>query len=172
MDKRSLDQVWDHMRQKYGIYLRVLEAIPADRFGGHPVSGMRTPTQMVVHTSGSIVRDIAEGVASGTIEADEDGEDGVAARLATKEDLLAFARECWTRADAAIASTGDEELKGAVGNPWGLPLDGRFAMVILNEEFLHHRGQLYAYVRACGAEPPFMWSFGENAEGFRPAATR
>ena len=152
MNKQWLDGLWDHMRLKYGVYLRVIEAIPADRFGDHPVSGMRTPTQMVVHTSGSILRDIAEGVASGTIKAD----------------VLDFARSCWARADAAIAAVRDEQLAGAVGNPWGMPLNGTFAIVILNEEFLHHRGQLYTYVRACGAEPPFLWGFADNPEGFQP----
>ena len=119
--------------------------------------------------SGSIVRDIAEGVASGTIRADEAGEDVVADGLATKEDVLAFARACWARADEAIAAAGDAELAGAVANPWGMQLNGTFAMIILNEEFLHHRGQLYAYVRACGAQPPFLWGFDDNAEGFRTA---
>ena len=168
MNKQWLDGMWDHMRQKYGIYLRVLEAIPADRFGDQPVPGMRTPSQLVVHTSGSIVRDIAEGVASGTIGADEAGEDAVAQSLESKEDVLDFARTCWARADAAMAAVGDEHLAGGVNNPWGMPLNGTFAMVILNDEFLHHRGQLYAYVRACGAEPPFMWDFGNNPPGFRP----
>ena len=170
MDQKSLRGMWDLIRLKYGVYLRVLEAIPADRFGDRPVAGMRTPTQMVVHTSGSIVRDIAEGVSSGTIRADEDGEDGVAGRLASKDDVLDFARRCWDRADAAIATAGDEQLAGGVGNPWGMELNGAFAMAILNDEFLHHRGQLYTYVRACGAEPPFMWGFQDNAEGFRPQA--
>ena len=168
MDRQWLDGMWDHMRKKYGVYLRVLESIPADRFADHPVSGMRTPTQLAVHTSGSIVRDIAEGVASGSIAADEAGEDAVAESLKSKEDVLGFARTCWARADAAIAETGDEQLAGGVDNPWGMPLNGTFAMVILNEEFLHHRGQLYAYVRACGAEPPFMWGFQDNADGFQP----
>lgn len=168
MNRQWLDGMWDHMRRKYGIYLRVLQAIPADRFDDHPIPGMRTPSQMVAHTSGSIVRDIAEGVASGTIGADEAGEDAVADGLGSKEEVLAFARRCWDRADAAVSGVGDEELAGPVENPWGMPLDGTFAMIILNEEFLHHRGQLYAYVRACGGEPPFMWGFDENAAEFQP----
>ena len=44
----------------------------------------------------------------------------------------------------------------------------RLARAINIDEFLHHRGQLYTYVRACGAEPPFMWGFEDNAEGFQP----
>jgi uncharacterized damage-inducible protein DinB len=170
LNKQWLDGMWDHMRQKYGVYLRVLEAIPADRFHDHPVAGMRSPTQMVVHTSGSIVRDIAEGVASGTIAADEAGEEAVAETLGSKDEVLAFARACWERADKAMDKVGDGQLAGTVDNPWGLPLNGTFAMVILNDEFQHHRGQLYAYVRACGSEPPFMWGFNDNAPEFRPGA--
>ncbi|MEJ2541769.1 MAG: DinB family protein [Gemmatimonadota bacterium] len=169
MNKQWLNGMWDHMRQKYGIYLRVLEAIPEDRFHDHPLPGMRTPTQLVVHTSGSILRDIAEGVASGEIAPGEAGEDEVAEGLTSKDEVLAFARNCWLQADRAIRSVGDEELSGPVKNSWGIPLTGTFAMVVLNDEFLHHRGQLYAYVRACGGEPPFMWGFEENPEGFAPA---
>ena len=41
---------------------------------------------------------------------------------------------------------------------------------IMSDEFLHHRGQLSSYARLCGAEPPFIWGFAENAEEFRPKA--
>jgi uncharacterized damage-inducible protein DinB len=170
VNRQWLDGLWDHTRQKYGIYLRVLEAIPADRFHDHPIDGMRTPAELVVHTSGSIVRDIAEGVASGTIGADEAGEGEVARGLGSKEDVLEYARDCWARADAAIAMVDDEKLTGSVANRWGMSLNGVFAMVILNDEFTHHRGQLFAYVRACGGEPPFMWGFADNDPEFRPAS--
>jgi uncharacterized damage-inducible protein DinB len=169
MNKQWLDGMWDFMRQKYGMYLRVLDAIPAERFHDHPIPGMRTPAQMVAHTSGSIVRDIAEGIASGEIRPGEADEDEVARGFESKEDVLAFARDSWRRADEAIGSVGDEELSGPVKNAWGIPLTGTFAMVVLNDEFLHHRGQLYAFLRVCGGEPPFMWGFEDNPEGFKPA---
>lgn len=170
MDKNALNGMWDFMRQKYGMYLRVLDAIPADRFHDHPIADMRTPAQLVVHTSGNIVRAIAEGVASGSIEAPEASEDDAAAALSSKDDVIAYARDAWARADAAIAKVGNEQLSGPVENQWGIPLNGTFAMAVLGDEFLHHRGQLYAYARACGAEPPFMWSFEDNPEGFEPGA--
>ena len=114
MNKQWLDGMWELMRQKYGIYLRVLEAIPAERFHDRPIPGMRTPAQMVVHTSGSIIRDIAEGVASGSIEADEAGEDAVAEGLETKDEVIGFARKSWKLADAAVTSVGDDELNAEV----------------------------------------------------------
>ena len=60
MNKTVLDQMWDQFRQKYGVYLRLLDLIPADRYATHPVSGMRTPAELAVHISGTVVRDIAE----------------------------------------------------------------------------------------------------------------
>jgi uncharacterized damage-inducible protein DinB len=41
---------------------------------------------------------------------------------------------------------------------------------IQNDEFMHHRGQLYVMARMAGKEPPFMWGFGDNEPAFRPAS--
>ena len=39
MNKRALDGFWDQFRQKYGVYLRLLDLIPADRYHSEPVPG-------------------------------------------------------------------------------------------------------------------------------------
>jgi hypothetical protein len=36
----------------------------------------------------------------------------------------------------------------------------------MNDEFVHHRGQLYVYARLFSVAPPFIWSFGENGSEF------
>ena len=168
MDKRTLDPMWDNIRWKYGIYLRLLEVIPEDQFHANPVQGMRTPAELVVHTSGSVVRNTAQGVAKGEITAVEPAEDSIASGLATKADVISFARVCWDDADNAVASIGDAELGAMVPTPWDFTLPGGMYFHMLNDEFLHHRGQLYAYARVCGAEPPSLWSFPDNSPGFRP----
>ena len=169
MNQRALQQIWDQQRQKYGIYLRLLEAFPEEKLHTHPVPGLRSPAEMVAHVSGTLVRDIAQGVAKGEITAHEASESAVAAGLAGKADLLAFARRCWEEANAAVAAIGDAELAATVPTPWGMTLPGFVAMHVLGDEFVHHRGQLYAYARLCGVAPPFVWSFAENAPEFRPA---
>jgi uncharacterized damage-inducible protein DinB len=170
MDRTTLDQMWDQLRQKYGVYLRLLEAIPADRYNTHPVPGMRTPAELVVHISGTVVRDIAEGVAKGRITADESSEGKIAAELGNKAALVAFARQCFERADAAVKRIGDAELAAMVPTPWNASWPGHVAFHIQNDEFVHHRGQLYAFTRCCGAEPPFMWGYADNAPEYRPGA--
>jgi uncharacterized damage-inducible protein DinB len=170
MNKSALNAIWNMTRQKYGIYLRVLEALPEDKIHEHVVPNMRTPAEIVAHTSGGIVREIAKGVASGEIK-NAPSDSDLAAEMKTKDDMLAFARECWEEADAAVASIGDNELSRIVKTPWGIEFPGGVGIHTLNDEFMHHRGQLYVYARACGVEPPFLWSFDKNPEGFTgPAA--
>jgi uncharacterized damage-inducible protein DinB len=157
------------MRQKYGVYLRVLQALPEDKVNATLIDGMRTPAELVAHTSEGIVRDFAQGVARGEI-AEPRPESEVAAGIGSKDDLIAFAEQSWQEADAAIAEVGDDELSRMVKTPWNFELPGRTAIHVLNDEFMHHRGQLYVYLRACGAEPPFIWSYEENGPGFAPNA--
>ena len=168
MNKQALDQIWDQFRQKYGVYLRVLETIPADRYSTHPVPGMRTPGELAVHISSTSVRDIAEGVAKGRITVDEGGEDKLAAELGNKPALIAFARECFDRASAAVGRIVDAELAAMVPTPWGSSWTGAVAFHIMNDEFVHHRGQLTAFIRLCGGEPPFMWGYADNAPEYQP----
>lgn len=168
MNRQMLDQMWDQMRQKYGVYLRALEAIPEDRYQSHPVPGMRTPAELVAHISGTVIRDLAQGVAKGEVTADEAGEAKVAAGLGSRAAVLAFARQCWDQADAAVATIGNAELSATVATPWSMSFPGWAGFEMMNDEFLHHRGQLHVYARLCGVAPPSIWSFGDNAAEFRP----
>lgn len=166
--KKTLDKLWDQLRQKYGVYLRLLEALPDESLHANPIKGMRSPAQLAVHTSGTIVRDVAKGVARGRIERPATPESKAAAALKTKTDLLAYARDCWDEANEAVSRIGDAELGAIVSTPWNMSFRGGVAFGIINDEFLHHRGQLYAFARATGAEPPFLWSHAENAPEFAP----
>lgn len=169
MNKQAFDQSWDQLRQKYGVYLRVLEVIPEQRYNSHPVAGMRSPAELAVHMSGTVVRDIAQGIAKGKITADESSEAKIAADLGTKSAVIGFAKQCWDLANAAAATIDDAQLSTIVATPWNMTFPGWVGFNVLNDEFVHHRGQLYVYARACGAEPPFMWGFAENVLEFRPA---
>lgn len=167
MNKSALNSIWNQMRQKYGVYLRVLEALPEDKIQAQVIPGMRSAAELAAHTSGGIVQGFAEGVQRGEITEGKPTAE-VAAGIESRDDLLAYARGCWEAADAAIAEVGDDELSRMVKTPWNFEFPGGTAMHTMNDEFVHHRGQLYAYVRACGVEPPFVWGYDQNPEGFKP----
>src|SRR3989442_408418 len=49
MNKQGHLANWDQMRLRHGITLRLLEQIPDDQLTRHPIAGMRTPVELLVH---------------------------------------------------------------------------------------------------------------------------
>ncbi len=168
-DRKVLNAYWDNTRQAHGIALRTIELLPADKLDSRPIQNMRTPNELVVHLYGMVVRAMIEGVASGEIKAAD--EKAIVARLKTREDLIRFVNESWAASDKAVSAITDANLSGMVKSPWG-DLPGFVCMGIVHDEFFHHRGQVYAYVRQLGGEPPMMWDFEHNAAEFQPKAAQ
>jgi uncharacterized damage-inducible protein DinB len=161
---------WDHFRQVHGMTLRVLDLIPADKIDSRPIQNMRSPKELVVHLYGTIVRDITEGVVSGSIKPEDDK--AALARIQTKADLLRFVNENWAAADKAAGTITDALLQANVKTPWGFDMPGAVCLSVTRDEYFHHRGQLYAYVRQLGGTPPMMLDFEHNAPEFQPRKTQ
>ena len=170
MNKQTLTGMWDLMRQRHGIALRAIAALPEDKLDSHPIPNMRTPKELVVHTYDMCIKTLAESVVRGEVIDTEAEEKAIAAKLRTKADLLRFANECWTAADKAVATVTDAQLAAEVKTPWGKNFPGAMIFGITHDEFLHHRGQLYAYLRALGVEPPMVWDFANNEPAYQPQA--
>ena len=169
MKNQQLETMWDHFRQMYGVGLRCVQAVPADKLDSKPIAGMRTPRELVVHLCGTAVKSYAESVVSGRLVPVD--EKAVAATLKTRDDLVRYARACWEAADKAITRVAnDAHLQSIVRTPWGMGPSGAMMVVMMHDEFAHHRGQLYAYLRAMGVEPPKMWDFDHNEASFAPRA--
>jgi hypothetical protein len=167
MTKQSLDHEWNQLRQKYSAFLCLLESIPADRYHTHLVPGMGTPAELVVRVSAAIVRDIAQGVASGEIVVDGFMEARLVADLGTKTAIIAYAKKCWDLANDAVQCIDSKHLNAKVRTPWNVEILGSVGFDILNDEFLHHYGQLYTYARLCGAEPPSLWGVADRLPQYR-----
>ncbi len=169
MNRQQLTPMWDHIRQVQGVGLRCIAAIPDDQLDAHPVRDMRTPKELAVHMYAMVVRECAESVLRGNIT--EIDEKPLRANIHTKAELLAFCRAQWDAADAAFAKVTDAQLQSMVKSPWGRDLPGFVMFQVTQDEYLHHRGQLYAYLRALGVEPPMLWDFEHNDPAFQPKAT-
>ena len=142
--------------------------IPENRLDDRLVPGMRTPKQLVTHLYVMAVREVVECVPRGEIR--DVSDDEACAPIQSKGALLKLCRESWQAADAPVRSITDAQLEAEVKSPWGRGLPGKSMIGIARDEFYHHRGQLYTYVRLMGLEPPDMYDFTNNAEEFRPRA--
>ena len=172
MNKQTLLQMWDHLRQGHGIALRVITALPADKLDSHPIPNMRTPKELVVHLYNDVFKAMAEGVRRGDLILDmsRETEKKIAAGIKSRDELVKYARDTWNTTDMIVASITDAQLATEVKTPFGMNFPGFIIFGITNDEFFHHRGQLYAFSRALGVEPPMMWDFEHNEPAFQPKA--
>lgn len=167
MNRETFLTLWDHLRCLHGITLRLVESLPADKLDATPIPNMRSPKALVYHFCGQLLRDTAKGLISGEIK---QSDESAMAAIKTREDLVKFVNDCWTEADAAIGQLNDTHLAAMVKTPWGFDMPGAMAWTVINDEYLHHRGQLFAYVRALGQDVPMMWDNDHNAPRYRPKA--
>jgi uncharacterized damage-inducible protein DinB len=165
-NRQSFQGWWDHFRQLNGITMRILSTIPTDKLDSRPIANMRTPKELAVHVYGQVVKNTTLGISTGEIVSFD--EKTAVASIKSSDDLLKFCRDCWTAGDNAAKSVTDAQLQATVKTPWDMSLPGFGAAGIINDEYLHHRGQLYAYTRALGIEPPMMWDFEHNEAAFAP----
>ena len=160
MNKAALVPAWDMNRMRHGIALRCVQALSDEQVNAHPIQGMRSARELVVHMY-AFVRAAAESVLAGAVTMDEKPSQ---ARVQTKADLLAYMEESWRAADAAFQKATDAQLAAPVSAPWGA-MPGGVMISMIPDEFIHHRGQLYCYLRQQGVEPPMVWDFEHNAPG-------
>src|SRR5262245_8548338 len=165
MNKRVLQGMWDHVRQIHGVTMRTIERIPADRLDARPIPNMRTVKELVDHMY-VYLRAFPDAILRGELR-EEDCPSHLA-QLQTPRDLLVYARESFRIADEAVARIEDSDLEKPVPTFFGKEYSGAGLLQVAYDEHLHHRGQFYAYLRALGVEPPFLWSFDENAPEYQP----
>ncbi|MGE0158067.1 MAG: DinB family protein [Gemmatimonadales bacterium] len=165
MDKTTFDTIWDQVRQKYGVYVRLIETLPEAQLQTHPIPGMRSPAELIAHLSSGVVRSIMQGIAVGSVKPED--ESATALGFKNKKDVLELARQCWKDADMVAHQITNEQL-GSMVNAWGMPIPASALVHVLSDELVHHRGQLYVYARLLGAEPPSVWSHTDNAMEFAP----
>lgn len=170
--KQKVSQAWDQIRQGNGIVLRLIQALPENQLDSHPIPNMRTPKELVVHLYNDVLKVMAEGVLRGSIDYDttREAEKKIAAGLTSKAALVQYARDTWNAADRAVRASTDAQLASEVTTPFGFNPPGFVLMEIVRDEFHHHRGQLWAYARALGLEPPSIYDFANNEPQFQPQA--
>jgi uncharacterized damage-inducible protein DinB len=165
MNLSYIRTLWEEMRHVTGITLRAIDAIPADKIDAHPIPSMRSPKELVCHMADTM-RACAIGTTTGKVVCDENAEKGLG--ITSRPDLVRTMEDAWKTADAAVRSLTETQTTATVETPWGFSPPAWVLIQIIFDEHMHHRGQLYAFLRVLGVEPPFMWDFENSAPEFQP----
>lgn len=153
-----------------GRLIALAEAIPADQYGWRPAEGVRTVSEVFVHTANAnLMLPVAMGMAPAegfTPPADmpaamawmQEREAGTTA----KDEVIAELRRSVDYATAALAGLDSAVLEETI-QPLGFPASRRaYALVLLTHNH-EHLGQAIAYARSVGVTPP--WSEAPPADG-------
>ena len=166
MNRNDMLAWWDHFRTVNGITLRIIQSVPKDKIDTRLVKDMRTPKELIAHMYNTM-REMAEGAARGEIKMTDEMDAAVVAKLKTHDDIVRYAEESWKATDKAIRSMSEAQVNAMVKSPWGRDFPGFVCVNIIYDEHIHHRGQLYAYLRIMGVAPVMMWDFENNAPEYR-----
>lgn len=165
MNRQAIAALWDQMRLRHGITLRVIDQFPDDKLASHPIAGMRTPIELLVHMYLG-VSGLPEAAIKGTLASPD--EKAIVETIKTKAQLAAFVQRQWEASEKTAREVTDAQLSGMVSTPWGDTFPGFVMFGFASDEYLHHRGQLYAFLRVFGIEPVMLWDFDHSAPEYQP----
>lgn len=147
----SSEQLLAHFQGHRNLTRRVIEAFPEEAFFSFSIGGMRNPAQLVDELL-AIAAPGLEAITTSTITPFTEPEVGKTKSdyLAKWDEATATINNCWEKlSDVDFSETFN--LFGQYNNP----VIDSILYFIDNE--VHHRGQLYVYLRALDITPPFFW---------------
>ena len=156
---------WDMMRLRHGITLRLIDQFTDAQLASNPIAGMRTPIELLVHMYHG-VEAFPAAARDGKLAGGKESE--IAAGIKTKAQLLEYVKKAWAAGDSVARQLTNAQLAQNVSTPWGDTFPGIAIVGFVYDEYLHHRGQLYAFLRTFGVEPVMLWDFDHSAAEFQP----
>ncbi|MGE0431809.1 MAG: DinB family protein [Planctomycetota bacterium] len=133
---------------------RLLQLIPADKYDWAPAPGMRTLRELAGHLA-VIARYATKGMVSGEWEMPE------SPATVDRDIALAELQQSIDYTLAQIADISDAEFeRRLVRMPWGPEMTVARAFAAQIEHEIHHRTQLYIYLKILGVDMNSLTLFG------------
>ena len=147
----SHDRLLQHFQGHRDLTRRVIEAFPEKEFFEFSIGGMRTAAQLANELL-SIAAPAFEGILANDTNPHNEEQ-----LFTTKEQCLRLWDVAGKRIDKAWPKFAELDLTQTVNlfGQYNFPIIQNILYIIDNE--IHHRGQMYVYLRAIGVEPPFFW---------------
>ena len=165
MTKQELLLRRDYFNLVHRVTVRAISAFADDELDFRPRPGMRTPRELIFHIYAQ-EKLLAEAAQQGrfTMEAangsnPEDAANGSTLQsLTTVSDARSYAESCHEAAEAIFTTMSDADVARPVESPFGTYPAWQYFNFAYDEHW-HHRGQLYAYLRLLGKEPPALYDY-------------
>jgi uncharacterized damage-inducible protein DinB len=132
------------------------EAVPADKYGWRPAPGVRSISEVFMHTAGgNFLIPTFVGV-----KAPAGLDRSLETKVTEKAQVVDTLKRSIAHVRAAVESTPDSEMEQKV-KIFGRDMDKRGVFMLVGNHLHEHLGQSIAYARINGIAPP--WSASEGA---------
>lgn len=147
----SPETLWNHWEGHRRLTLRALEAFPEDQLGAHPVANMRSFAELMAELI-DVEESVMKGLNTGAWKWEPTPHE-----FRTKADIANAFAAIRPTTEAIFSSMSPEKFASIETDAWGVTSSNleRLWYVIDNE--IHHRGQVYVYLRMLGIEPPAFY---------------
>jgi len=165
MNKPEFTAKLDYFNMVHGVTRRAIASLDDKHLDFRPQPTMRTPRELVFHIYAQ-EKILAEAIRNKRFTQEAAARsspetESVAAEvkaLATVKNVDAYADACHQAAMEILRGLSEEDINRPVESPFGTYPAWRFFDFAYDEHW-HHRGQLYAYIRLLGKEPPQLYDF-------------
>ncbi|SMD36651.1 Uncharacterized damage-inducible protein DinB (forms a four-helix bundle) [Reichenbachiella faecimaris] len=142
------------MSYSQGQIVKLIEAIPQDKYAWRPAEGVRSVSEVILHIAASTYN---LSSALGTPLPEGLDANGLEKSTTSKDEILKAINEAYAFSTAAVANVKDDQMNEMVTLPFGTFTKRSLIMIIATHSY-EHKGQLIAYTRVNGITPPWSGS--------------
>ncbi|MCD6163543.1 MAG: DinB family protein [candidate division Zixibacteria bacterium] len=147
MNKQPLLRYWRVVRR---LTIRLLEEFPPDSFDFRPAPEIMTVSQLFKHIL-QVEIYIRDGFLAGKWEIPEEPSSNIFEKEMLKDKLAIESK----RTLQLLSEVPEGRFMKIIKTPYG-NLSGEILLQVAVDEEIHHRGNLYTYLRCLGKTPPQM----------------
>ncbi|OQX92387.1 MAG: hypothetical protein B6D58_03305 [candidate division Zixibacteria bacterium 4484_95] len=147
MDKKAILCYWNNVRH---LTLRILDEFPADKFDYRPAAEIMTVSQLFKH-----ILNIEIYIRDGFLTGEWKEPSMAPSTFFEKEMLMDKLRSENQKTIQKLSEVPDGRFLKVRQTPYG-EVSGEILLMVAIDEEIHHRGNLYTYLRCLGKVPPQM----------------
>lgn len=151
MSSRETDRLISTWNRVHKQSLKVMRVVPADRMDWRPSEGMFTLRELVTHLPESELGFARTAIAGSTQKV------GLDLSTSSPDEIVSVFEEQHRRLVEEVSNFDEEKMNEEI-EIYGKRMRRKILLWSMTEHEIHHRGQLYTYLRLVGVEPPGLFS--------------
>ncbi|MCS6967437.1 MAG: DinB family protein [Cytophagales bacterium] len=141
----------------YKSFDKIIAAMPTEKMGTKPSPENMSFAQVALHVYQTALM-VARAIKTGCMNK-EDMYLIATPKEITPAAILDYGAQVKQHLEQAIDSLSQEEAQKAIPTPFGMAMTPLRLLQVLQEEAIHHRGQLTVYLRLQGIKPPSIYDY-------------